>query len=272
MPRNGPQMNAVLTDDEVGILLTAAVHAPSIHNTQPWRFEVHGPVIDVLLDEERTLPVADPAGRAARIGIGAAVFNIRVAAAMLGHESRVAANPDPQYPEMAARIFLADREAPVPVLSSLYGEIRPAAHVSRSAARPRRSHRRCCSSSTTRLGPKVLDCTGSARRGVTARRAPSAYRRRRPARRGPPARTAALDRRRPLGRRDPGERARSAPRTVGLRPRPVRRLRQPHRSQAVYETQPAIAVLSTPDEDTARLGATPVSPCSGSCWWPRRTT
>ncbi|HET6987703.1 MAG TPA: nitroreductase family protein [Kribbella sp.] len=115
---------SVLTDDEVGILLTAAVHAPSIHNTQPWRFEVHGPVIDVLLDEQRTLPVADPSGRAARIGIGAAVFNIRVAAAMLCHESRVASNPDPHYPEMAARIFLAARAAPVPGLSGLYGEVR----------------------------------------------------------------------------------------------------------------------------------------------------
>jgi hypothetical protein len=74
---NGRQMNALLTltDDEIGILLTAATHAPSIHNTQPWRFEVHGPVIDVLLDEERTLPVADPSGRSARIGIGAAAFN-----------------------------------------------------------------------------------------------------------------------------------------------------------------------------------------------------
>ena len=31
---NGRQMNALLTDDEVGTLLTAAVHAPSIHNTR----------------------------------------------------------------------------------------------------------------------------------------------------------------------------------------------------------------------------------------------
>ena len=112
-----------LTDDEVDILLTAAVTAPSLHNTQPWRFEVHGPVVDVLLDEKRSLPAEDPAGRAARIALGAAVFNIRVAAAMLGHESLVAPDPDPQYPEMAARVFLARREAPVPVLSGLYGEL-----------------------------------------------------------------------------------------------------------------------------------------------------
>jgi hypothetical protein len=32
-----------LTDDEVGILLAAAVLAPSMDNTQPWQFEVAGP-------------------------------------------------------------------------------------------------------------------------------------------------------------------------------------------------------------------------------------
>jgi hypothetical protein len=113
----------MLTNDEVGILLAAATHAPSMHNTQPWRFEVHGPVVDVLLDEERTLPVEDPAGRAARIGIGAAAFNLRVAAAMLGRESRLAADPDPARPEVVARLFLAGRAAPIPELGSLYGEV-----------------------------------------------------------------------------------------------------------------------------------------------------
>ncbi|TCC30732.1 Acg family FMN-binding oxidoreductase [Kribbella speibonae] len=121
---SGGPASAVLTADEVEILLNAAVHAPSQHNTQPWRFEVHGPVVDVLIDEERVLPVEDPAGRAARIGIGAAAFNIRVAAAMLGHESRIALNPDPARSEVAARIFLAARSTPVPELGSLYGVLR----------------------------------------------------------------------------------------------------------------------------------------------------
>ncbi|TCN31144.1 nitroreductase family protein [Kribbella orskensis] len=114
---------APLTDDEVGILLTAAVHAPSMDNTQPWRFEVAGPVIDVRLDEERLLPAADPAGRAMRIGLGAAAFNLRVAAAMLGHESAFTIAPDPADPAVVARIFLSERNGPVPGLSALYGEI-----------------------------------------------------------------------------------------------------------------------------------------------------
>ncbi|HWD77384.1 MAG TPA: nitroreductase family protein [Kribbella sp.] len=116
-------MNTQLTDDEVGIVLSAAVHAPSMHNTQPWRFEVQGPAIDVLLDEERLLPLEDRSGRAAHVGVGAAVFNIQVAAAILGHESRIAVQPDPTRTEVTARVFLADRSTPVPGLSDLYGVI-----------------------------------------------------------------------------------------------------------------------------------------------------
>ncbi|WP_350275766.1 hypothetical protein [Kribbella sp. HUAS MG21] len=112
-----------LTKDEVGILLTAAAHAPSMHNTQPWQFDIQGAVIDVLRDAERTLPVADTAGRMTRIGLGAAAFNLRVAAAVLGHETTLAFEPDPAVPAVAVRVFLAGRKVPVPGLSSLYGEV-----------------------------------------------------------------------------------------------------------------------------------------------------
>jgi nitroreductase len=112
-----------MTQDEVGILLASAVHAPSMHNTQPWRFEVAGPVIDVHLDEDRSLPAEDPYGRQVRIGLGAAAFNLRVAAAMLGHESTYVAAPDPAEPSVVARIFLAEGRSPVPELAALYREI-----------------------------------------------------------------------------------------------------------------------------------------------------
>ncbi|HEY3002137.1 MAG TPA: nitroreductase family protein, partial [Kribbellaceae bacterium] len=72
-----------LTAEQLDILLTAAVAAPSMHNTQPWRFEVGGRAIDVFLDESRSLPAEDPSGRAMRIAAGAAVLNLRIAAAHL---------------------------------------------------------------------------------------------------------------------------------------------------------------------------------------------
>lgn len=116
-------MNAALTDAEIGVLLSAAVRAPSIHNTQPWRFEVHGSVLDVRLDDERSLPATDPAGRAARIAAGAAVFNVRVAAAMFGRESETAVDPDPTRPDIVARLFLSAGGSPIRPLSSLYREL-----------------------------------------------------------------------------------------------------------------------------------------------------
>ena len=117
--------NPLLSHDEVGILLSSAGAAPSMHNTQPWRFEVTGPVVDVLLDEDRALPAEDPSGRLIRIGLGAAAFNVRVAAAMLGYETTLAIDPDPERPDIAVRIFLGARQsARQSPIGALYGELR----------------------------------------------------------------------------------------------------------------------------------------------------
>jgi len=64
--------------------LAAAIQAPSVHNTQPWRFEVGLSTVDVYADYSRRLPVADPAGRELVLSVGAAVFNLRVAVRAYG--------------------------------------------------------------------------------------------------------------------------------------------------------------------------------------------
>ena len=63
-------------------LLRAAVAAPSLHNTQPWRLwaTTSGAGIEIYVDPARTLPVGDPKGRAAYLACGAALFNVRAAA------------------------------------------------------------------------------------------------------------------------------------------------------------------------------------------------
>ena len=53
-----------------------AVWAPSIHNSQPWRFRRTGHGIEVRVDECRLLPASDPEGRAARVSCGAAACNL----------------------------------------------------------------------------------------------------------------------------------------------------------------------------------------------------
>ncbi|GAA0717296.1 nitroreductase [Dactylosporangium roseum] len=59
----------------------AAVWAPSIHNSQPWRFRRTECGIDVLLDHDRVLPICDPDGRSARVSCGAAAYNLLLALA-----------------------------------------------------------------------------------------------------------------------------------------------------------------------------------------------
>jgi hypothetical protein len=82
--------------------LRAATRAPSVHNTQPWRFTVAGPLIEVHLDRDRVLPVVDPAAREARMSCAAALFNLRVALEAAGRGTVVDLLPDPAKPDLLA--------------------------------------------------------------------------------------------------------------------------------------------------------------------------
>src|SRR5215471_15414239 len=73
------------TPEEVArFVVEAAVHAPSVHNTQPWWFSKAAPEVSVHADAERRLRVADPDGREMLISCGAATFTARVALRYLG--------------------------------------------------------------------------------------------------------------------------------------------------------------------------------------------
>jgi hypothetical protein len=124
-----------LSMEQIDVLLSAAVAAPSMHNTQPWRFEVNGAVIDVFLDGSRSLPAEDPTGRAMRIAAGAATFNLRCAAASLGYSSWFGLVPDPAEPDLVARIVVEPTDSPDRELKELFGQI-PRRHTSREPVRP----------------------------------------------------------------------------------------------------------------------------------------
>ena len=68
-----------------------------MHNTQPWRFRVRraANTIELHADPARTLRYSDPRGRALHIACGAALFNLRLAAAVAGRQPVVQLLPDP---------------------------------------------------------------------------------------------------------------------------------------------------------------------------------
>jgi hypothetical protein len=83
-PASGVPAEAGTPEEIARFVVGAAVHAPSVHNTQPWWFGHAGQEISVHADTERRLRVADPHGREMMISCGAALFNIRVALRYLG--------------------------------------------------------------------------------------------------------------------------------------------------------------------------------------------
>jgi nitroreductase len=89
-------MCAGLTEDQALVVL-AAGSAPSLHNTQPWQFELIDDHLLLCADPGRALRVSDPTARALYISCGAALFSARVALRALGYEPRVRQLPHPEY-------------------------------------------------------------------------------------------------------------------------------------------------------------------------------
>ncbi|SNY59169.1 Acg family FMN-binding oxidoreductase [Paractinoplanes atraurantiacus] len=82
----------------------AATLAPSLHNSQPWRFRIEGDVVEVYADPLRRLDVLDPTGRELTISVGAAVFTLRAALRAAGWIPGVETFPDPGTPDLVARV------------------------------------------------------------------------------------------------------------------------------------------------------------------------
>ncbi|WP_189256046.1 Acg family FMN-binding oxidoreductase [Lentzea flava] len=93
-----------LTADQVEAALHAASLAPSVHNTQPWRFRVLDDRIELHADNERTLPATDPEDRELRLSCGAALFNLRVALQGFGIRPLVTLLPGKDAPGALATV------------------------------------------------------------------------------------------------------------------------------------------------------------------------
>lgn len=126
-----------LSTEALGVLLHAA-DAAGPHLARPWRLEVDGHLIDAHLDTTAAQPA--PIARVERIATGAAVFNLRCAAASLSFQTWTSLYPYPADPTLALRIVIEPTGLPDEELRTLYGAIlsrhlRRPSHVPDAAAR-----------------------------------------------------------------------------------------------------------------------------------------
>jgi nitroreductase len=120
--------------DQVDFLIATAARAPSVHNTQPWRFRVGEFAIELYADVGRKLRT-DPLGREMLISCGAALFGLRLAVRSLGYLPVVELLPDPAKLQLLARVRLG-AEAPMTARERQMFEAVPHRHTHRGPFGP----------------------------------------------------------------------------------------------------------------------------------------
>jgi hypothetical protein len=72
-----------------------ACRAPSLHNSQPWRWVLEGGVLNLYADPDRVVRATDTSGREALMACGAVLDHLRVAMAAAGYTANVDRFPNP---------------------------------------------------------------------------------------------------------------------------------------------------------------------------------
>lgn len=89
-------MRDTIVDTEViRSAVQLACRAPSLHNSQPWRWVLEGPAVHLFIDPDRAPVYTDTTGREALFGCGAVLDHFRVAMAAAGWKANVDRFPNP---------------------------------------------------------------------------------------------------------------------------------------------------------------------------------
>lgn len=90
--------------------LQLACRAPSLHNSQPWRWVLDGNVVQLFADPERVIRSTDSSGREALLGCGAVLDHFRVAMTAAGWTVNVDRFPNPNNVDHLASIDFSPNE------------------------------------------------------------------------------------------------------------------------------------------------------------------
>ncbi|WP_062992297.1 Acg family FMN-binding oxidoreductase [Nocardia anaemiae] len=88
----------------VRMALMLACRAPSVHNTQPWRWVFDGERLHLFSDNDRLLRSADPFGRQLVISCGTVLDHARLAFLSMGWFAHTIRTPDPNLPNYLATL------------------------------------------------------------------------------------------------------------------------------------------------------------------------
>lgn len=125
-PAHGPW------EEQMAFLVRYATLAPSSHNIQPWKFQVTPDGVEVYADYTRRLKVCDPDSRELIMSVGAAVFNLRVAASYFGFHACVTLNEsDSQAPMAVVRMTDAHPCKPEDLMLKQFLAVIPRRHTNR---------------------------------------------------------------------------------------------------------------------------------------------
>ncbi|MGC9669762.1 Acg family FMN-binding oxidoreductase [Planosporangium sp. 12N6] len=113
-PRRGGHAMPTTATDALTTAAEAALRAPSIFNTQPWRWRVGPDILELSADPDRQLPVTDPDHRLTTLSCGIALHHARTALAAEGRTDAVDRLPDPARPDLLSRIRITGHRAPTP--------------------------------------------------------------------------------------------------------------------------------------------------------------
>jgi len=122
---------AHLLDRHSQYLIATAARAPSVHNSQPWRFQIGPRAIELWSDPQRKLR-HDAIGREMLISCGAALFGLRLAVRSLGYQPVVDLLPDRSQLRLMARVSIG-AEAPMNRLERRMLAAVPHRHTHRGA-------------------------------------------------------------------------------------------------------------------------------------------